>query len=100
MGAALTGAMSFAHRVHVPEHVATRELDGELVLLNYDSETYFGLDEIGTRMLEVLRSSPSIDAAIEQLLGEFDVEPTRLREDVRELLRQLVDGGLVELVTV
>ena len=96
----MTGAISFDHRVQVPEHVATRDLDGELVLLNYDSETYFGLDEVGTRMLEVLRSSPTIDAGVDQLLAEFDVEPARLREDVQELLRRLVDGGLVELVAV
>jgi hypothetical protein len=100
VGTAVTDAVPFDHRLQVPEHVATRELDGELVLLNYDSETYFGLDEIGTRMLEVLRTSPSIDAGVDQLLAEFDVEPARLREDVRELLRQLVDGGLVELVAV
>ena len=32
-----------------------------------------------------------------QLLGEFDVEPERLRHDVTTLVRNLVDGGLVEL---
>ena len=93
----MTGAIPFDHRVVVPEHVASRDLDGELVLLNYDSETYYGLDEVGTRMWEVLQEAPSIEAAIGRLLEEFDVTDERLREDVEQLVGRLVDGGLVEL---
>ncbi len=87
----------FDRRVVVPEHVATRRLDDELVLLNYDSETYFGLDDIGTQMWEVLCAAPSLEAGVQQLLDQFDVEPERLRADVTALVRRLIDGGLVEL---
>ncbi len=93
----MTAPISFAQRVGVPEHVATRDLHGELVLLNFDSEIYFGLDEIGSRMWEVLSQAPSIEAGVQALLGEFDVEEERLRADVQRLLGELVGGGLVEL---
>jgi hypothetical protein len=96
----MTGSIPFDHRIAVPEHVATRDLDGELVLLNYDSETYFGLDEVGTRIWEVLRDAPTIEAGITELLDEFDVASEQLRTDVERLLRQLIDGGLVELQAV
>jgi hypothetical protein len=90
-------AIPFDHRVRVPDHVATRDLDGELVLLNYDSEAYFGLDEVGTRIWSVLRDAPSIEAGIALLLEEFDVADHQLRDDVGQLLGRLLESGLVEL---
>ena len=89
--------IDFGCRLTMPEHVAARELDGELVLLNFDSESYFGLDDIGTRILEVLRSSPTIDAGVLALMDEFEVDEPALRGDVTTLLQQLLDGGLVAL---
>ena len=89
--------ISFDHKVCVPAHVATRELDGELVVLNFDSETYFGLDAVGARMWEVLSTSPTVESGVQQLLTEFEVDDARLRTDVAALLQRMVDGGLVEL---
>jgi hypothetical protein len=96
----MSTSIPFDHRVTVPEHVATRDLDGELVLLNYESESYFGLDEVGTRIWEVLQAAPSIEVGVDQLLDEFDVSPEQLRQDVQRLLGELIDGGLVELQAV
>jgi hypothetical protein len=42
--------VSLADRVTVPAHVLVRFLDKESVLLNIETERYFGLDETGTRM--------------------------------------------------
>src|SRR5437762_10901062 len=45
------GAMvTLVDRVVVPQHVLVRFMDGESVLLNLETERYFGLDETGTRM--------------------------------------------------
>jgi hypothetical protein len=88
---------SFDLRVTTPAQVVTRPLDGELVLLNLDTETYFGLDQVGTRMWELLSSAPSVGDAFRQLVEEYDVDEATLRSDLEALLGQLVDGGLVEL---
>lgn len=93
----MTTPISFELKVCVPAHVATRDLDGELVVLNFDSETYFGLDAVGARMWDVLSTSPTIEAGVQELLAEFDVDDDRLRTDVANLLQRMVDGGLVEL---
>jgi hypothetical protein len=89
--------IDFDQRLAVPEHVAMRELDKELVLLNFESERYFGLDDVGARILEVLRDASSIDAGITVLLDEFEVDESQLRHDVGALVTSLVDGGLVVL---
>ena len=66
-------------------------------MLNLETEQYFGLDETGTRMWQLLVGSPSIDAAYQELLVEFDVEPELLRSNLMELLSRLVDSGLLQV---
>jgi len=68
------------------------------VLLNLKSETYFGLDEVGTRMWSVLTSTPSIRAAVDLLEAEYDAETGELQADVKALVERLREEGLVDLV--
>ncbi len=84
-------------RISAPEGVLVRELEGESVLLNLNSESYFGLDEMGTRMWAVLTASDSIQAAYESLLGEYEVDPDRLHKDLQALIEKLVENGLAEI---
>jgi|SRR5580700_782287 hypothetical protein len=90
--------VSFVDRAATPAHVLVRILEQESVLLNLETEQYFGLDETGTRMWQLVTTSPSIDAAYQELLAEFDVEPELLRENFVELLSRLVDSGLLEVL--
>jgi hypothetical protein len=87
----------FTAKLVVPQGVLVRDLQGESVVLNLQTEKYFGLDEVGSRMWAVLTTADSIQAGYELLLGEYDVEPERLRADVEQLLSQLLDHGLVDL---
>ena len=86
-----------AAAVTMPSHVVTRALEDESVLLNLKSETYFGLDAVGTRMLEVLQSAKSVSDAVTQLASEYDAEESTIRADLQSLLERLVENGLVEL---
>lgn len=90
--------VSFVDRAAAPAHVLVRFLEQESVLLNLETERYFGLDETGTRMWQVVTTSPSIDAAYQELLAEFDVEPELLRVNFVELLSRLLDNGLLEVL--
>jgi hypothetical protein len=87
----------FENRAVVPAHVLIRHLDGESVLLNLETEKYFGLDSTGTRMWELMTSSPNIEAAYGQLAHEFEVEPEILRTHLAELLGKLVENGLLQV---
>ena len=89
--------LPFANRAVVPAHVLIRHLDGESVLLNLETERYFGLDTTGTRMWELVTSSPDIETAYATLAREFDVEPETLRTHLAELLGKLVENGLLHV---
>jgi coenzyme PQQ synthesis protein D (PqqD) len=92
-------SISFDWKVRVPDDVLVSQLDGESVLLKLKSECYFGLDEIGTRIWDLLRSSDSIQGAYETLVTEYDEDPDKLRADLTELLGSFVEQGLIEVAS-
>lgn len=83
--------------VAVPPDVLIRELDGESVILDLNSERYFGLDAVGTRMWVALSTSVSIQAAYDALLAEYEVEADQLKYDLGALVEQLVAQGLIKI---
>jgi hypothetical protein len=85
-------------RAIVPAHVLILHLDGESVLLNLESERYFGLDATGTRMWELVTSQPCIALALEKLLEEYEVEPEVLQSHLAQLLSGLVENGLLQVL--
>lgn len=89
--------VSFGDRAVVPGHVLVRFLGNESVLLNLETERYFGLDDTGTRMWQIVTAAPSIDAGLHLLTDEFDVAPETLRANLLELLSRLIENGLLEV---
>ena len=90
--------VSFDQRLTVPDNVMFRELEGESVILDLDSESYFGLDEVGTRMWMRVTEAASVEAAFGELAREYDVAVETLRADLDELLGTLLERGLLEVV--
>ena len=80
----------------VPDDVLFQEVSGETVLLDLESEQYFGLAEVGTRIWALLNEGQGVAAIVETLLTEYEVEREQLEADVRELLAALLDAGLLE----
>lgn len=90
-------SISFSDRVKIPDDVLISKLQEESVILNLDSERYYGLDDVGTRILSVLTTSQSIEAAYETLVKEYDVDAQVLRQDLVELIENLSKQGLISL---
>jgi hypothetical protein len=83
-------------KYHLPDYVKIRELDGEAVLLNLDSEKYFGLDEVGTSMINALTSGQTVAEAYASLLEQYDVDPDTLKSDLDQLIAKLLAKGLIQ----
>jgi hypothetical protein len=91
------GPNIFTRKLRQPDDVMLRELDGESVLLNLDNGRYYGLDEVGTRLYELLTTSASVEAALAAALAEYEVGEQTLRSDLSALIARLVDEGLLEI---
>ena len=77
-----------------------RELQGEGVLLQLDTGKYFGLDEMGQRMWELIVAHGDFDRVVQALLEEYDVEREVLAADLTRLVDELRASSLIEIETV
>ena len=73
----------------------TALVDGETVMFSPEQGAYFGLDEIGSRVWELLEEPRSIDEVCATLHGEYEVDPETCRADVTALVEELREAKLV-----
>ena len=83
--------------VQLPAHVSFAFVREQAVLLNMKTNHYYRLDEVGARFWGLLREGKSLRGAYQGILGEYQVEPARLEQDLLELLAHLQENGLVEI---
>ena len=84
-----------ATKVRPATEVLVSRLGEEIVMLDLASERYFGLDSVGTAFWEALTTAPSAGAAVDTLLGLYDVDRETLEQDVLRMLAQLIEKGLL-----
>ena len=78
-------------------HVLSQEVEGATVLLDTTQGTYYLLDDVGTRAWQLMIEHGNVDAAVAQMLGEFEVGEETLRADLAVLVGTLTRAGLVVL---
>ncbi len=91
--------MDLAKRVKFSNTVFAQEVDGEMVLLDMNSENYFGLDEVGSSIWQAIEAEDGVlGKVLEVLLEEYDVEEDVLKRDLLDFVDKLVESGLVQVV--
>ena len=93
----LMAAISLDSTVTVGANAVFRDLDGEAVILDLESGTYFGLNDVGTRMWQLMEQHGSPRAALDELREEFDVASDILERDLIALAAELAGKGLIEV---
>jgi len=83
--------------VKLSPEVISQEVSGETVLLDLDSENYFGLDEVGTRIWQLIGENGDLQMIHDTLLNEYDVSEQRLQQDMENLIKEISGLGLITL---
>jgi hypothetical protein len=73
------------------------DLGGEVAILDLNVGVYYGLDEVGARVWELIQEPRVVRDVRGILLEEYDVAPERCERDLIELLERLAEEGLIEL---
>jgi hypothetical protein len=89
--------ISLESRVVVSPEVLLQDVGGESVLLDLKSESYFGLDQVGTRIWRLLEQDGALKCVHQVLLQEYDVDAQRLETDINDLVTKLEAAGLVNV---
>ena len=82
-------------RFTAPEHVLSRNVGDEAVLLQLELETYFGLDPVGRRSWELLCGGHSVADAAVELAKEYQVLAPQAEADLLVFAGQLLHAGLL-----
>ena len=79
------------------EQQASCTLDDEAVILDFRSGTYYGLNEVGARVWQLIEQPRTLDELVRTICAEYEVDPGPCREDLIGLLRNLEQAGLIKL---
>lgn len=71
------------------------KMDNEVVMLSIENGEYYGLDEIGTRIWEVIEHEITFLSLIDLLKDEFDVSEEICKRDTIGFLHELHKKNLL-----
>ena len=83
--------------VNVSENQVHTVLDGESVILDLEEGIYYGLDEVGTRIWELLQEPTEVLDVIDTLTKEYDVTRDKCTSDTLHLLEDLQEHNLIDV---
>lgn len=82
--------------IAIKEHVSA-DLAGEVVILNLKSGVYYGLNEVGAHIWQLIQQPKTVTTIRDTLLQEYEVDSDRCQRDLLGLLHELAAMGLIEV---
>lgn len=73
------------------------DVAGETVILNFKLGTYHGLNEVGTRVWNIIQQPTLVRHIQEKLIQDYEVESEICIQDLFILLNDLQNAGLLEV---
>ena len=83
--------------VVVSANQVSTALGGDTVILGADAGQYFGLNEVGARVWELVQEPVSVASICDVLCAEYEVAKDVCERDVLELLNALSQNGLLDV---
>lgn len=78
--------------------VIAKSIGDEMVILDLNSSTYFGLDPVGVRVWQLMSENRTMSDICETLVAEYDVTHERLQQDIAKLVDDLLKRKLMTIV--
>lgn len=82
-------------RLRPRSDVRFRRILDEAVVLRQEEGEVLVLNEVGSRILELLDGARTTDQVVAELAAEFDGPPERLERDVLSFVQELVASGVL-----
>jgi len=91
--------MDLKKKVTFADTVFAQEVDGEMVLLDMNSENYFGLDAVGTDIWQAMQEKETLEEVLKTLLEQYEVEEDVLKKDLLDFVEKLKESGLITVLS-
>lgn len=92
-----TPDLSDASTIAASPEQTSADMPGETVILHPKSGRYYGLDNVGARVWQLVQSPRTFGEIRQIIADEYDVDPARSERDLRQLVGELSEAGLVSV---
>jgi hypothetical protein len=82
--------------VRAPDVYATT-IDGDVVVFNVEKGQYYGMQEVGVRIWELIEQPVAIGTLCDTLMDEFSVDRATCEMHVMTFVRDLREAQLIEV---
>lgn len=91
------GEQTMSHHsvVMVAKDQVSADLGGEMAILNLKNGVYYGLNEIGAKIWNLIQAPRKVSEIRDAILEQYEVEPERCERDLLAILQKLLDAGLI-----
>ena len=84
----------------ISKEFVLREIAGDYIIIQIGKTVleFNGLitvNEVGVSLWKMLQEGASFEALVQQILDEYDVQEHTAREDIKEFLDKLAEGGIL-----
>lgn len=90
--------MALTNVFKLADGVSFTQMDDEAVLLDLNTGTYFGLNDVGCRLVALLQQGLSLDESSARLASEFDIAQELALKDITRLVDDMVEKNLLSPV--
>lgn len=73
------------------------DLDGEKVMMNLDKGQYFMMNEVGSRVWDIIEEPTKVNEIINILTNEYDVDSKTCKDNVVDFLGRLNNADLISV---
>jgi hypothetical protein len=91
------GTISTVSVVLTSEQQVSAQLGPETMILHLADGIYYGLDEVGTTIWNLIHEPRTVAEIRDRICEEYDVGPSRCERELIRFLRQLSERRLIEL---
>jgi len=74
------------------------DMDGETVMMSIDNGEYYGLNQVGSTIWELLEKPITVKTMVSELMNKFNVSQKQCEEDVLLFLNTLYEKKLVQII--
>ncbi len=72
------------------------DMDGDTVMMSIERGEYFGIGGVGPRVWALLESPTCVDAIVQVICREFDVDEATCQADMLQFASKLLEHGLIK----
>lgn len=94
----LNQPIALDRRIVRKEEVLASNLDDEVVMMNLESDSYYGMNAVGSRIWDLLERPLAVAELCAKLQEEFDVDDETCQRDVLPFIQKTIDEKLVRII--